>query len=112
MAIAIDPAGHTPTRFLGRDLMLSSGGTRIAMDLDVPVIVMTSQRPTTDWTAATLVLSPPLHPRDFDSPQALHAAVASQLEAGIMAWPEAMDTPVGLTSADNVRPARTYREAA
>ena len=112
MAIAIDPAGHTPTRFLGRELMLSSGGTRIAAERDVPVIVMTSARPSEDWKAATVVLSPPLYPRDFDSPEALHAEVARQLEAAILARPEAMDTPVGLTGADNVRPSRTYRDAA
>ena len=44
VGIALDVPGHTPTRFLRQDLVLSSGGTRIAMDLNVPVVVLTSRR--------------------------------------------------------------------
>ena len=109
VAIAIDPAGHTPTHFLGQTRMLSSGGTRVAMELDVPVIVVTSRRPAKAWGAATAVLSAPLHPRDFASPEELHAEVARQLEAAVLEWPEAMDQPVGLTSAERRRQPTTYQ---
>ena len=109
VAIAIDPAGHTPTQFLGKTRMLSSGGTRVAMELDVPVVVVTSRRPTRAWGAATAVLSEPLHPRDFDSRSRSTPKWHVSCETAVLEWPEAMDQPVGLTSAERRRQSTTYQ---
>jgi lauroyl/myristoyl acyltransferase len=104
VAIAIDFPGHTPIRFLGHDLQLSSGGTWIAIDMDVPVVVMTARRhPTKSLGSTTVVLSPALHPRNFGSPQELQQELARQLEAAILEWPEALEEPLRLTKRHIVR---------
>ena len=103
VAIALDQAGHTPLTFLGHELLLSSGGLRIARDLNVPVVVATSLADTPRGRA-TVSFSPPLRSGDFDSTDALREAVASLHEAAIMAWPTAFARPTRMTNRRLVKP--------
>ena len=96
VAIAIDFPGNTPVRFLGHDLHISSGGTWIAVDMDVPVVTMDSRpHPTRTYGGSTVVLSPALHPRDFESTADLQAHLMRHFEKTILAWPEAWRSPCG-----------------
>ena len=95
VAIAVDFPGHTPTRIFGHDLMLSSGGVRIAAQLDAPVVAMTAERAGSSLLGgARTVLSPPMHPHDFAGPEELHAELVRTFEASIVKWPEAMEEPL------------------
>lgn len=110
VGIALDVPGHTPLHYLGHDLMLSSGGTRIAAAGDVPVIVETSTPDTSKtFEAARVTLSPPLLPHDFASSDALLAEIARLHEEAILAWPEAMDRPSTLLDLTMVREPTEYR---
>ncbi|GAB3991759.1 lysophospholipid acyltransferase family protein [Nocardioides marmoraquaticus] len=91
--VAIDLAGHTPAHLFGRELHLSSGALRVAHELGSPVVVMTSRRPGRPLQAGTTVLSAPLDPLDHPEVETLHAEVVRRLEAGALAWPEAMHQP-------------------
>jgi lauroyl/myristoyl acyltransferase len=110
MAIALDVPGHTPTRFLRQDLVLSSGGTRIAMDLKVPVVVLTSRRDAGHRRGRSrVVLQPPLIPDDFKSAEQLREAVIELQERAILAWPEAVDKPSRLIDSRKIRRPTEYR---
>lgn len=99
VSVAIDVPGHTPARMFGRDLMLSSGGIRIAAQLDVPVIAMTSQRVGSSLVGGARVhLAPALYPRDFSSPEELHAELIRHFEAAILEWPEATEKPMRMAA--------------
>ena len=112
VAVALDFPGHTPTRMFGHDLLLSSGGTRIAMETDAPVVVMTSRRhPIRSLGGSSVVLSEPLRPRDFAGPEQLRAEMARQLEQSILAWPEATDEPLRMDKRHLVKAPTEYRAA-
>lgn len=103
VALAIDVPGHTPARMFGRDLMVSSGGVRIAAELDVPVVAMTSQRVRSNPIGGARVhLAPAVHPRDFASPEALHAELMRHFEAAILEWPEATEKPMRMAANGNL----------
>ena len=112
VGVALDFPGHTPTHMFGKDLLLSSGGTRIAMDLDTPVVAVTSHRhPSRELGGATVELSPPLYPRDFASVEDLHRALAAHFERAILAWPEATEEPLRMQKTHLVRTPTTYHAA-
>ena len=91
-------------RFLGQDLHLSSGGTWIAMDMDVPVVTMDSRpHPTRTYGGATVVVSPAVHPRDFQSTGDLQAHLMRHFESAVLDWPEALEEPLRLTKRHLVR---------
>jgi lauroyl/myristoyl acyltransferase len=111
VAIAMDVPGHTPVRYLGHDLRLSSGGSRIAVDDEVPVVVLTSRRdPMSKVGGARIALLPPLMPSNFSSPADLLNEMASCHERAVLAWPEAMDRPATLLDQSLVRQPTVFRD--
>jgi lauroyl/myristoyl acyltransferase len=92
VTLASDVSGSTPVRFLGRDLLGSSGAARIATSADAPVVVMTTRR---DESGRRYVqLGEPLLPARFASVEDLLAAMLTQHEDAVRAWPEAYDSPL------------------
>ncbi len=90
VAIATDVPGHTPVKFAGRELLGSFGAARLAMTTNSPVVLMTSER---DDQGAHVRLHEPMHPEDFDTPEALLGEIVSRHEPHVLAWPEATDIP-------------------
>jgi lauroyl/myristoyl acyltransferase len=92
VTLASDVAGTTPVRFLGRDLLGSSGAARIATAADAPVVVMTTRRD--ERRRRYVQLGEPLLPADFATVEDLLAAMLTQHEDAVRAWPEAYDSPL------------------
>lgn len=110
VALALDPVGHTPVRFLGHDLLLSSGGTRIAMELDVPVVMMTSHPDERHSRACSWIkLSPPVFPHDFAGVDEFLEHLIRHQEEAILAWPEATDQPMRMLKRSLARNPTTFR---
>ena len=93
LGITFDIQGRTPTRFLGRTLLLTSGTTRLAARTDALVLPLLRTR---EGHRLVNVAAAPLDPRDFDDPLALHQALACRHEAWIMADPAALHMTAGL----------------
>jgi lauroyl/myristoyl acyltransferase len=109
VGVALDFPGHTPTRMFGRDLMLSSGGTRIAYGLDVPVVPVFSEKVRDTLVGgARVVIGEALQPADYASPETLHAELALQFEKSILAWPEATEEPLRMAKSHLVRQSTEY----
>ena len=92
VTMASDVAGTTPVRFLGRDLLGSSGAARIARTAGAPVVVMTTRRD--DRGKRYVQLGDPLMPAYFASVEDLLAEMLAQHEDAVRAWPEAYDSPL------------------
>lgn len=93
--LAADIPGHSPVRFLGHDVHVTSGPARIAKEADVPVVVVTAHRdPASPDGCARVDVSPPLDPRDFDTAEDLLEAIMSLHEPAVLAWPEAAEYPL------------------
>ncbi len=114
VAIALDVPGHTRYSFLGREMLLSSGGSRIAVETGSPVVVATQRRPEPGgWSlGATVVLHPPLWPDDFGSVHELALEMSSRHERAILAWPAGVDEPARLLDLSLVRQSTEYRPTA
>ncbi len=91
VGIASDVPGHTPVRFVGRDVVGSYGAARLAAATDSPVVVMTSEP---GPSGPEIRLHEPMEPRDFDSPNELLQAMLTIHEKAIVGWPEAYDLPL------------------
>ena len=91
VGIASDVPGHTPVRFVGRDVVGSYGAARLAAATTSPVVVMTSE-PGKD--GPTVRLHEPLDPQRYDSPKELLQAMLELHEAALVRWPEATDLPL------------------
>ncbi|HEX4190609.1 MAG TPA: hypothetical protein VHZ06_06395 [Marmoricola sp.] len=91
MAIASDIPGHTPTTFLGREVLSSFGAARISMMKDAPVVLLTVEREPDGHHY--LQLHEPLDPRNYTDPKDLLADILKGHEAAILAWPEVVDMP-------------------
>lgn len=92
MAIASDVPGQTPVEFLGRKVLGSFGAARIATITDSPVVLITVVRDGED--SHYLQVHPPLEPRDFADPGQLLAEMLRRHGEAVLAWPEALDTPL------------------
>ncbi len=91
LGIASDVPGHTPVRFVGRDVVGSYGAARLAAATASPVVVMTSD-PGPDGPIVRL--HEPLEPQRFESPKELLQAMLELHEAALVQWPEATDLPL------------------
>lgn len=91
MAIASDVPGRTPVRFLGREVLGSSGAARIAIMTGSLVVVVTTQR---EGDGSYVQVHEPLDPADFDTPEALLDAMLRIHERAVLAWPEVFDMPL------------------
>lgn len=89
---ALDVPGRTPTDFVGRHLVGSSGAVRIAHQIDAPVVPMTARRD--EDGSAYFQLGAPLRPPDFADPTELLTALLSRHEGPVLDWPEAYDDPL------------------
>jgi lauroyl/myristoyl acyltransferase len=92
MAVASDIPGRTEVTFLGRKVWASFGAARIAFMRDAPVVVVTAQREPDG--REYLQVHPPIDPRDFDDPRPLLDAMLAVHEKAILAWPEALESPL------------------
>lgn len=90
VCLAVDVAGRTPVRFLGRERRGSFGAARLATDVGSPVVVMSYER---DGDDVQIRLHEPLDPADFASPGDLLAAVLARHEPAVLDFPEAYDQP-------------------
>jgi len=94
VCMATDVVGSTPIRFLGHDVRLASGGARIAIASNVPIVMVTAHRnPTAPEKCATLEVSAPLLPEEFATPTDLLEVMVRHHELAILAWPEAAEYP-------------------
>jgi hypothetical protein len=113
VAVAIDFPGHTPTHLFGRDLMLSSGGIRVAHGGDVPVVPIFSERiGQGPLNGARVVLGQALLPKDYATAEDLHAELSRQFEKSMLAWPEAVEEPLRMDHRHLVRSSTEYRAPA
>ncbi|HEX4190608.1 MAG TPA: hypothetical protein VHZ06_06390 [Marmoricola sp.] len=93
MAIASDVPGRTEIDFLGRRVLASFGAARIAAITDSPVVLVTSCLD--DAGMSYLQVNEPLEPSDFADPAALLAEMMRLHGQAVLAWPEALDAPLG-----------------
>lgn len=89
---ALDVPGRTPTEFVGRRVVGSSGAVRIAHQIDAPVVPMTARRD--DDGSAYFQLGAPLRPPDHADPTELLTALLSRHEGPVLDWPEAYEDPL------------------
>jgi lauroyl/myristoyl acyltransferase len=92
VGIASDVAGSTPVAILGRPASAASGAARLAFDLGVPVVPVTSH-PRPGATQCFRVGHPiePRHHADFRSVQ---QAIFDAQAPAILEWPEALMEPL------------------
>jgi lauroyl/myristoyl acyltransferase len=94
VAMALDVPGRTSGRFLGHSVRIASGAARIATEMRVPVVMVTSHprsgRPR--W-GAMLKVSEPLFSDGFESFESMLNVMLRPLEQAIQAWPEAYEYP-------------------
>ena len=92
VAVASDVPGRTPVRFLGRDLVGSSGAVRIAWTAGVPVVACTT------WVGEDgrpfYRLEEPQQTGAHPSPEALLQALLRFQEEPVLAWPEGYYDPL------------------
>jgi lauroyl/myristoyl acyltransferase len=91
VSIAVDVAGRTPVRFVGRDLTGSFGAARIPTLTGSPLVAMTHQ---VDAQGEFVRVHEPLDPADFESPQALLVRLLEIHEAAVLETPEDVDVPL------------------
>jgi lauroyl/myristoyl acyltransferase len=91
VAIASDVPGRTPLRFVGRDVLGSSGAARLAATTNSPVVVMTFDR---DEKGPLVRLHEPLEPERYDAPMALLGQMLAIHESALVRWPEWTDLPL------------------
>ena len=93
VGIAFDIAGRTPTRFLGQDLRLASGTTRLAMRTGALVVPYQRLRA---GDRVRFVTGPALDPQRFDGVGALQQALADIHSAWIAEDPAVLTPTAGL----------------
>lgn len=92
VVVACDVPGRTPVRFVGRDVVGSSGAVRVAWSLGVPVIGCTMHR---DEDGSPFYrLDSALDPADYASTEDLLQELLSRQEEAVLAWPEAYYDPL------------------
>ncbi|MFL6108141.1 MAG: hypothetical protein ACJ72L_14360 [Marmoricola sp.] len=91
MGIGLDVPSRTPVTFMGRKVRGSSGTPRIAMKTDAIIHVVTSRR--NDDGSSTVVIGPPLDPRDYATAEEMLDVMLDEHSAAMLAWPEAAESP-------------------
>jgi lauroyl/myristoyl acyltransferase len=91
IGIASDVPGHTEVTFLGRRVLASFGAALMAHRTNSQVVVATSRRV---GAGTRIQVHEPLEPEDFDQPMDLLKAMLDRHAAAVLAWPEALDTPL------------------
>ena len=91
VGIASDVPGHTPVRFVGRDVVGSYGAARLSAATSAPVVVMTSEP---GDHGPVVRLHEPLQPEGYDSAKHLLQAMLDLHETAVVRWPEATDLPL------------------
>lgn len=92
LAIASDVPGRSPVEFLGRKVLGSSGAARIAVMTNSPVVLVTAHR---DGAGGSyLQVHEPLEPGSFDGVTGLLDEMLRLHGEAVLAWPEALDSPV------------------
>lgn len=91
VSIALDMPGRTPTRFLGKQVQMTSGTARLAMEtgaLVVPCAMVHGRRP--EWRNE---VGDAFDPADFASVEELHQALADWHSERILSSPEYYEDP-------------------
>jgi lauroyl/myristoyl acyltransferase len=94
LSIAIDVAGRTPMRWLGRDLVGSFGAPRFAMETGAPVVIMTAELLDEKDLLPFVRIHPPLWPEDYADARELLDAMLALHEPYVVKWPELYDIPL------------------
>ena len=93
LSIAVDVAGRTPMRWLGRDLVGSFGAPRLAMEAGSPVVIMTAELVRERDLTPLVRVHPPLWPEDYADARELLEAMLALHEPYVVQWPELYDIP-------------------
>lgn len=91
VGLATDVPGNTPLTMLGRRVSCGSGAARLALELGVPIV------PITSWAASPLQVlrvEDPIDPARHESVADLQQAIADAHAPAILAWPEALMEPL------------------
>ncbi|MET3960905.1 lauroyl/myristoyl acyltransferase [Marmoricola sp. OAE513] len=102
LAIAFDVAGRTPIKFLGRDMLGSFGMARLAVQTNVPVVIISSHKGADGLPYGRV--HDAIEPSDFPDPADLLAEIIRRHEPAILEWPAAYDSPhsrLGVAKAEN-----------
>ncbi|HKH78445.1 MAG TPA: hypothetical protein VN772_05490 [Solirubrobacteraceae bacterium] len=90
VVVYFDMPGGRRTQFLGKPVMLASGSARLAMETDSLLLPVRARlKGHRAWTDAAA----PLDPRDFDSHEDLHDALAAAQERFILELPATLEDP-------------------
>ena len=92
MGIASDVTGQTQVEFLGRKVTGSFGAARIALMTNSPIVLVTAVRD--DEHTHHLQLHEPIEPAEFGEPGPLLDEILRRHGEAVLAWPEALDTPL------------------
>jgi lauroyl/myristoyl acyltransferase len=88
--LLFDMPGSCPTRFLGKQVMLATGSSRLAVEADAVALPIRARREGHRvWTD----VSEPLDPRDFAGTEELHRALAAVHERWILEEPATLEDP-------------------
>jgi lauroyl/myristoyl acyltransferase len=93
LSIASDVPGRTAVTFLGRRVLGSSGTAHLSFSTNTPVAVITTHPTGPD--SSHWRIHEPLEPTDFDAPLDMLTEILRIHEKAILAWPEAVDYPIG-----------------
>ncbi len=91
VAIATDVPGRSEVDFLGRRRLCASGAARLASSTDSLVFIVTSH---CEDGEVYFDVEAPLDPRDHADAQDLLQAIVTRHEPAVLAWPEAVDSPL------------------
>jgi lauroyl/myristoyl acyltransferase len=88
--LAFDAPGATPTPFLGRTVLLTSGPADLAQATGAPIVPAVPHR---RGTEIHVTFQAPLDPSAHRDHGALHAAVAARFEQPVLDRPESLQPP-------------------
>lgn len=91
VALAHDFPGSTWTTFLGRQVGARSGVAKLSLRTGAPVVVVTSSP---HGLTAQVHAHEPIEPGDFETVDALQREIFRRHEPAVLAWPEALITPL------------------
>jgi lauroyl/myristoyl acyltransferase len=92
VALATDLPGSTPMTFLGRRVRAASGAARLALETGAPIVPISGHPH--GW-GMRLSVQEPIDPRAFADVEALQGEIARRHEPAVLAWPQAVEWPMG-----------------
>lgn len=98
VGLAHDLPGRTRGTWLGREVSVASGITRLALETGAPIVPVSAAP---DGLLTRFYAQEPIDPREFSDREALQAEIFRRHEPAVLAWPEAVDWPLTRCSPAN-----------